>query len=151
MVFLKTGAWVLVTDGQKALFLRNDLNTQEYDLKVVWHQSMENPASQDQGTDRPGRANTGPNGRGAALQETDWHKLSESLFAKEVAAILNQAAQDDAFQEIVIVAPPAALGDLRKELNPETTKRVIAEIPKTLTNHPITKIQDLLKTTLDEA
>ena len=41
MVLLKTGSWVLVADGQKALFLRNDGDTKNYDLRMVWHQETE--------------------------------------------------------------------------------------------------------------
>jgi len=149
MVFLNTGNWVLVADGKKALFLRNYLDTNDYDLRVVWHQTLDNPASHAQGSDRPGRANSVPGVRRAALQEADWHQLSEDRFAKEVAAILNRAAQDGAFDEIVIVAPPKVIGDLRTELNSDAAKKVLAEIPKTLTNHPIEKIESLLKSALD--
>jgi protein required for attachment to host cells len=150
MVFLKKGDWVLVADGKKALFLRNNLNVNDYDLQVVWHRAMGNPPSREQGSDRPGRTNTVPGGQRAALQETDWHQLAEDRFAKEIAAILNRAAKDDAFESIVIVAPPKVLGELRTELDPEAAKKVSAEIPKTLTNHPIEKIESILKSELDE-
>lgn len=150
MILLKTGSWVLVADGQKALFLRNDLNTKDYDLRVVWHQEMENPASKHQGSDRAGRASSVPGMRRGALQETDWHQLSEDHYVKEVAAILDRAAHDGAFDEIVVVAPPKVLGDLRAEIGPDTMKKVVAEIPKTLTNHPIEKIESLLKSELEQ-
>ncbi len=149
MVYLKTGNWVLVADGKKALFLRNHLNTNDYDLRVVWHKDLDNPANREQGSSRPGRAHSVPGIRRAAVQETDWHQLSEDRFAKEVAAILNRASQDGAFDEIVLVAPPKVIGALRVELSPEATKKVVAEIPKTLTNHPIEKIESSLKAALD--
>lgn len=150
MILLKTGSWVLVADGKKAIFLRNDLNTRDYDLRVVWHQENENPASVEQGSDRAGRASSVPGMRRAALQETDWHQLSEDNFAKEVAAILDRAAHDGAFDEIVVVAPPRVLGDIRAEIAPATKKKVVAEIPKNLTNHPIDEIESLLKTQLSQ-
>lgn len=151
MVFLKTGSWVLVADGEKALFLRNNQNTKDYDLRVVWHQQTENEPTHEQGSDRPGRANSVPGVRGAALQETDWHHLSEENFAKEVAEILDRAANDGAFEEVAIVAPPRVLGDLRAQISPATAKKVLIEIPKTLTNHPIEKIEQLLKAEFDKA
>lgn len=150
MIFLKNGGWVLVADGKKALFLRNNLNTKEYDLRVVWHPETDNPASKAQGSDRPGRSSSVPGMRRAALQETDWHQMSENHFAKEVAEILDRAAHDGVFDEIVVVAPPKILGDLRAEINPDTAKKVLAEIPKTLTNHPIDKIESLLKSELEQ-
>lgn len=151
MKVLKTGAWVLVADGSKALFLRNALNTKEYDLRVVWHQAMENPASRAQGRDRPGRAHSAFGQGRSALEETDWHQLAEEDFAREVAAILDHAAADGVFEALVLVAPPAVLGELRGCLGKAATGRVIAEIPKTLTNHPIEKIEAIVKEALDAA
>jgi protein required for attachment to host cells len=149
MIFLKTGSWVLVADGEKALFLRNHQDTREYDLRVVWHTHSESPASHAQGSDRPGRTSVPSSPRRAALQEADWHQLGEDRFAAKVAAILNHAAQDNAFEEIVLIAPPRVLGELRTELTSQAMKKVVAEIPKTLTNHPIEKIESLLKVELE--
>jgi protein required for attachment to host cells len=150
VVFLKNGTWVLVADGKKMLVLRNNLDTQDYDLRVVWHREKDNPATRAQGTDRPGRAPSVPGARRATIQQTDWHHLSEARFAKEVAEILDRAAQDGAFEDIVIVAPPRVLGDLRAEIRPETATKVLAEIPKNLTNHPVDRIGSVLKAELDE-
>lgn len=149
MKFLKTGTWVLVADGGKALFLRNNGTARDYDLRVVWHQAMENPATRDQGTDRPGRARSSAGGHRAALEEADWHELAEEGFAREIAAILDKAAQDGVFEEIVIAAAPPVLGALRGELGALAAGRVIAEIPKTLANHPIEKIEEILRKELE--
>lgn len=149
MVFLKKGAWALVADGRKALFLRNNGDTKDYNLGVVWHRTMDNPASREQGTERPGRPTSGPDGRGAALEPTDWHQIAEDRFAGEVAEILNKAAADGAFEEVVIVAPPAVLSELRGKLSAKAAAAVIAEMPKTLTDHPLDKIAKILKSDLD--
>jgi protein required for attachment to host cells len=149
MVLLKTGAWVLVADGRKALFLRNSGDTRDYDLRVVWHQSMDDLPSRAQGSDRPGRSVSSVGGHRAALQETDWHQLAEDRFAAEVAAILNKAAGDGAFDEIVVVAAPAVLGELRAAMSPDAARHVVAEIHKTLTDQPIDRIETVLKAALD--
>ena len=49
------------------------------------------------------------------------------------------------------MAPPATLGELRSKLHKEVQDKVVAEIDKTLTNHPIDKIERLLHEALDEA
>ncbi len=149
MIFLKTGAWVLVADGRKALFLRNNGDTKDYDLRVVWHRTMDNPANHEQGIGRPDRANPGPGGRRTAIEPTDWHQLAEDRFAEEVAGILGKAHADGAFEEVVVVAPPAALSELRDHLSAKTAAAVIAQIAKTLTDHPIDKIEKVLKADLD--
>ncbi|TIX03020.1 MAG: host attachment protein, partial [Mesorhizobium sp.] len=58
-VTLKHGLWIVVADGEKALFLRNEGNTRNPDLQVVQEMEQENPATREQGSDRPGRYNDG--------------------------------------------------------------------------------------------
>lgn len=55
-------------------------------------------------------------------------------------------AQRERFKKIAIVAPPKILGDMRNEMHKEVADRVVAEIAKTLTNHPIVRTDDLLPT-----
>lgn len=145
MTKLKHGAWVLVADGEKALFLRNDLDTQDFDLSVVLIEEQENPSDREQSANRPGRMHDGGPGQKSALDDTDWHELAKERFASDMADILYKQAHKRKFDEIVLIAPPSTLGELRKELHQEVTDKVIAEIPKTLTNHPIDKIEELVK------
>ncbi len=145
MTKLKHGAWVLVADGEKALFLRNDLDTQDFDLNVVRIEEQENPSDREQSANRPGRMHDGGPGQKSALDDTDWHELAKERFASDMAEILYKQAHKGKFDEIVLIAPPSTLGELRKELHQEVTDKVIAEIPKTLTNHPINKIEELVK------
>jgi len=149
MVFLKRGSWALIADGRKALFLRNNGDTRDFDLRVVWHRTMDNPATREQGAGRPGRAASAPGVRGGSLEATDWHQIAEDRFTAEVADILNKAAADGAFEEVVIAAPPKVLSELRDHLSTKTTGAVIAEIPKTLTDHPVDRIEKVLKADLN--
>ena len=61
-----------------------------------------------------------------------------------MASDLNRAAQANEFKEIVIVAPPKTLAELRRDLSVEAQRKVVAEIPKDLTHHPIPEIEKLL-------
>lgn len=145
MTKLKNGAWVLIADGEKALFLRNDLDAQDLDLNVVRIEEQENPSDREQSANRPGRMHDGGPGQKSALDDTDWHELAKERFASDMADILYKQAHKGKFDEIVVVAPPQTLGELRKEMHQEVSDKVIAEIPKTLTNHPIDKIEELIK------
>ncbi len=49
------------------------------------------------------------------------------------------------FEKIVIVAPPVVLGEMRHKLHKEVEDRVVAEIAKTLTGHPIAQMEKILK------
>jgi protein required for attachment to host cells len=44
-------------------------------------------------------------------------------------------------QALVIAAPPRTLADLRHKFHPDVQKRIIAEIDKDLTKHPISEIE----------
>ena len=53
-------------------------------------------------------------------------------------------AHKNRFEKLVLVAPPRVLGELRQELHKEVQDRIVGEVPKTLTNHPIDRIETLL-------
>lgn len=142
---LQHDAWVVVADGEKALFLRNEGDAKYPNLEVFREVRDENPPTHEQGTDRPGRLNDGAGGlHKSAVQETDWHRIEKERFAKEIAERLYKAAHRGDYEKLIIVAPPLVMGEMRKELHKEVAERVIAEVPKTLTNHPIDEIEKIL-------
>jgi protein required for attachment to host cells len=141
---LKRGLWIVVADGEKALFLKNRGDALFPDLQVVHEMERENPATREQGTDRPGRYSDGVHR--SAVEDTDWHRLGKERFADEVAEKLYKLAHSGTFKEIVLIAPPPVLGDMRRKLHKEVTDKITAEIPKTLTNHTIPDIENLLQT-----
>lgn len=65
-------------------------------------------------------------------------------FAKEVAAHLNQAAQNGEFARLVLAAPPKFLGDLRDGLTPKARQLVVTEIHKDLIKLPLDELQERL-------
>lgn len=138
-------AWVMVGDGKKAMFLVNDGDEAAPNFTVRRLMEQENPPTHDQGTDRPGRFNHGDQAARSAVETTDWHQLAEDRFAHDIAAALYKAAHRGDFQQLVVVAPPRTLGELRKSFHAEVTGRIIAEVDKTLTNHPVHEIEKLLQ------
>jgi protein required for attachment to host cells len=146
-VNLKHGLWIVVADGEKALFLRNQGDTQYPNLQVVQEMEQENPATRDQGSDRPGRYSDGPSVHRSAVEDTDWHRLGKERFAEKIAERLYKLAHRGAFKEIVLIAPPQVLGEMRRKLHKEVGDRIRAEIPKTVTNHTIDEIENLLQAT----
>ncbi len=135
--------WVLVGDGEKAMILRNEGDEVYPNLVVEKLFEQDNPATHEQGTDRPGRTNDFFGNR-SAVENTDWHKLEESRFAKDIADRLYALAHAGRFERLVVVAPPATLGKLRTSFHSEVSSRIIAEIDKTLTQHPVDQIERIL-------
>ena len=138
------GTLVLVGDGQKALFLRNKGHAQHLRLVVEQVLERDNPPTREQGTDRPGRSNASVGVARSAMEETDWHDIAEERFAGELAEALYRHAHANLFEELVIIAPPRVLGNLRKFLHAEVAARVTGEIPKELTSHPVAEIERLV-------
>ncbi|MTI43415.1 protein required for attachment to host cells [Roseibium hamelinense] len=137
-------AWVLVGDGEKALIFRNTGTRAHPELEVITLLDQDNPKTSHQGTDAPGRKSDGPGNQVSAMEETDWHQLEKHRFAVEMAEHLYKAAHKNNFSQLIVVAPPTILGNLRKEFHPEVADRVVAEVDKTLTNHPLDKIVYIL-------
>lgn len=148
MTELAHGVWVLVADGEKAMFLENVTDGQDPFLRVVRLESQENPPHGDQVSDRPGRMPDTGKGQRSAMEDPDWHLLAKDRFAAELSDILYRLAGRKAFEKLVLVAPPKTLGALRDGLHKDVRAHVVAEVDKDMTNHPVPKIEELLKAEL---
>ena len=135
-------ALVLIGDGRKALFLRNHGDEKFPDLRVERVFADVNPATHEQGTDRPGRAYASAGGgRRSGIEGTDWHDLEEHKFARDVATALEKLVRDSKIKALVIASPPRTLAELRHALHADVKKCIIAELPKDLTHHPVHEIE----------
>ncbi|MGR3466132.1 host attachment family protein [Limimaricola sp.] len=141
MAKIDNGTWVLVADGEKALILENTTDDQHPNLRVVRKEEQENPPDREQATDKAGRQADGGPGQRTALAETDFHQLAKDRFASDLADLLYRHVHKGRFEKLVIVASPQVLGALRDEMHKEVADTVVAEIPKTLTNHPVIEIE----------
>jgi protein required for attachment to host cells len=135
---------ILVGDGQKALFLRNRGGAMDVDLVVEQILEQNNPATREQGTDRPGRSTASSAVARSAMEEVDWHQIAKERFANEIAEALYRHAHANLFDSLIIIAPPKILGQLRKTCHAEVVARIAAEIPKELTSHPVSEIGKLV-------
>lgn len=136
---------VLVADGEKMLFFRNAGDDEFLNLTVEEKEVQDNPATRDQKTDEAGRAfaSVGP-GR-TAYEETDFHQLEEDRFAAGAADMLKKRALAGEFDSLIVVAPPRTLGELRKHYHKEVQKRLVGEIAKELTGHPVAEIERIIR------
>jgi protein required for attachment to host cells len=149
---LPQGAWVVVADGEKALFLVNEGDAQNMNLTLRRKEEQDNPQAQDWATDRPGRMNDGGKGpHKSALEPTDWHQLEKERFAFDLADILYKSAHKGSYSALVIIASETVLGILRKELHSEVLDKIILDLPKVLTNHPLDGIEKAVRTALQDA
>jgi protein required for attachment to host cells len=147
MTKLTKGTWIVVADSEKALFMENLTGHPKPKFEII--RRADRPGDEI-GTDRPGRRADGGSHQRSAMEETDWHGLARDRFAGDLAELLYGYARKGRFERAVIAAAPQLLGALRGELHKEVADKVVAEIPKTLTNHPLRKLETLIKAELDE-
>ncbi|MCE7029922.1 host attachment family protein [Jiella avicenniae] len=136
--------WILVADGEKALFLENvgDGELPNFEIRRV--EEHENPPAREQGANKPGRMSDAGSGHRSAVEDTDWHRLEKERFAAEIADILYRMAHRGRFEKIVIAAPPRILGEMRQHYHKEVVARIVGEVDKDFTNHPLDQIEKRL-------
>ena len=139
-------AIVVVADGKKMLFFRNEGDSEFPKLEIEGKRVQEDLSDQEMSTDKAGRTFDASGGAGrSAYEETDFHQLEEDRFAAEAAEMLKQRALRNEFESVIIVAPPRTLGELRKHYHKEVEKRLAGEIAKDLTGHPVPEIEKIIR------
>jgi protein required for attachment to host cells len=134
-------ALVLVGDGTRAIFLRNNGTVMNPQLSVENVFEHDNPPTREQGTDRPTRGKTGFHSPRGNIEQSDWHQLNEERFASDIADKLYHLAHANRFSRLVIVAPPKILGALRQSMHKEVSDKISAEVPKEMAAASIPAIQ----------
>jgi len=133
---------ILVADGRKSLFFRNEGDGDFPNLIVAEKEIHPNPAHHEQASDGAGRAS----GRlGSSMEEVDFHQQEEDRFAADTARMLKARALRNEFDSLVVVAPAKTLGELRKHYHVEVERRLVAEVPKDLVNLPVSEIEKILQ------
>jgi protein required for attachment to host cells len=136
---------VLVADGRKMLFLRNEGDNEFPNFVVEKAQEQDNPATRDQATDSAGRASSPQGGVQSSVEPTDFHQIEEDRFAADAADFLKMGALKNKYDSLIVVAPPKTLGELRKHYHKEVSNRLKGELDKDLTGHPIKDIEKALQ------
>ena len=75
------------------------------------------------------------------MESTDWHDIEEHRFAQRVAAAMERLVRERKTKALVVAAPPRTLAELRQSFHADVKSRIIAEIDKDLTKHPMAEIE----------
>ncbi len=130
-----TVTWVVVADGARARLFAN--NGPGKGLTAVPNGTFSGPnaAARDIGSDRPGRTfDSAGDGRHAKEPRSDPQRTEKRDFVHTVAQHLRHAHNRQAYDRLVLVAPPQALGDLRASLDNGVRAKISAELNKDLTH-----------------
>ncbi len=139
--------WLLVADGSRAAVFRNEGPPHAPKLVVEKVYAIDNPPSHLQGSDKPGRINDFF-GNKSAMESTDWHQVAEDRFIERIAADLEQDRKAGRFRNLMIAAPPEALGVLRVAITRAVHDTVVAEFNKDWTKLPLPELETAVVTAL---
>jgi len=139
---LKTGIRAVVADGGHGIIFENEGTAIAPELIAQRVYDQENPRIHELGRDQPPRTVQSADARCSSHEAPDLHQVAEDRFIARIVADLEADAARGAFKAIAVVAPPVALGQIRKSVKGELSKRVIAWIDKDLTKHPVPAIAE---------
>jgi protein required for attachment to host cells len=127
--------WIVVADSARAVIY--SLSGRPKGLLPV--REMAHPKSRlpsrELVSERPGRSFESVGRVRHAVTQSITPKMVEKLrFCLEVAHALEMARKEGFIDHLVLVAPPAFLGELKNRLTDKTNRIVDLEIPKDLTN-----------------
>ena len=137
-------ALVLVADGRKMLFFRNHGDENQIDLRTEAHDAREERKDREIKTDAPGTTKQSAGYGRSTYEEADFQQQEEDRWIKDAADELKARALRHDFEALAIVAPPKALGVLKKCLHKEVEKRVVCTVNKEMSGRPIPDIEALL-------
>lgn len=131
--------WALVADAQHARFFEREVPFGLWQERAQEAEEIHNRPSHERGTERPGRAHESVGGARHAIEpKTDLHRAAKQAFAGHLAARLEAAS--GSYHRLLLVAPPAFLGDLRAELGDAVQAKLGGTLDKDLTKLPLAEI-----------
>ena len=124
---LPNGALVAVADGEKLSLFRNTGHNLDIQLKP-----MATPEIPERLSGAPGRRSSDAN--------PDNDTQAEDGFAMGVAEVLNKWSVTNKIEELLVIAAPKTLGELRKHWHKDLQAKLAGEIAKDLTGHSTDQI-----------
>lgn len=146
---LKTGLRIVVADGARGLVLTNTGTALEPHLSVTHTYAQDNPKTSEQGRDKPARTFESTGARRSAAEVPDLHQRAEDTFVAGIMADLEAGAASGDFEHAVVIAPPVALGHMRKLAGKDLHDRIIVWLDKDLTKSPVADITKAVQKALE--
>jgi protein required for attachment to host cells len=136
--------WIVVADGANARVLEGFGQADSFKPVPGYSFKSHAPASRDLISERPGRTfNSTGKVRHAIEPRVDPHEQQEEDFLKSLAGHLDKGLRDHSYGDLIIAAPPRALGVLRKHLSDKVRRHVRGELDNDLVKRPDEKIARL--------
>lgn len=126
-MLLPTNTIVAVADGEKLQLFRNTGTETELSLIAAPEPDVE--------------ATSGAGGSNSSSANPDQSRVEEAGFATGIVEMLNSQVLTGKFGNIVIIAAPKTLGEMRKHYHKKLEEALVGEIAKDLTGHSVADIE----------
>jgi protein required for attachment to host cells len=142
----KATHWILIAGSTSATIYAADARLDGLEPAAQLHHPAGRLQARDLVTDDRGRTQAFPGGAKSATEgRQSLHQNEVHVFAHEIALRLRKGHLEHEFEGLVLVAPPAMLGQLRLELDVHTSERVVASIPHDYTQAPLAELPGMLR------
>lgn len=131
MSMLSHKALVVVADGHGAILLRN---VGQGDAIKLTEEKRLTPKN---------LLDDGPSG--SRPEEQTPRQTDEATFAKQLTHALHKMLTDGEFEEMVLVADPQTLGQMREAMHKTLAAAVLRSLPKNYMNHSSEEIAEAIK------
>jgi protein required for attachment to host cells len=132
----KAKLWYVIADGGRARFVEQDdrgtFRTLSNFVSTELHKR-----SEELGLDRPARVQESASpARHAVEPKRDLHDAAKEEFIRTVGAELAGLQKEGSFDELILVAPPGVIRELKDALTKPVAACVVKELHKDLTKVP---------------
>jgi len=135
--------WIVVADGSGARVFEERVRlgplTERFEMAAESHENRHRASAH--GATVTSRVGPGRHGAGT----DDPASRAEERFLTTYASRIDAAAEQGAFEHLVLIAPPQALGVLRGHLKAATTRRIEASDPHERLHETLESIQSRLQ------
>lgn len=126
--------WVVVCDASRGRLFRVGPSRKNWQLV----RELEHPEGRAKGrdlvTDRPGRVKQSASPLRPAMEPpTSPHEVESERFAHSIARLLESGLAENAYEQLVLIAPPHFLGLVRAALSQTVAKHVELTLDKDYT------------------
>lgn len=139
------GIWVVAANQVRARIFEREKRNKLKELR-----NLVNPEARlrerDLTSDEPGRVvgMANPERHGVPAPHSKKEQAAER-FARELCEMLFQGRDNGGVENIILIAPPTFLGQLRSHMDAPTRRLVTTEIAKNVVEQPVERILDTLR------
>lgn len=131
-MMLPKGTYVAVADGEKLNLFRNSGDEVALELTPVAH-------------DAESRDNQRSRSRQTSSSNPAGSQANEDNFVASMVDYLNKEVLDGRIGGLVVIAAPRALGEMRKHYHKVLMEKLVGEIAKDLTGHPVEDVAHAIR------